>query len=186
MKSTCRIDVSSVSKDQLVEAAGKFLLNLESYKDASIEENIASPKFGSSDLLLTNKAKTSIVCAKLNNGRNCEAFIVSAIAYYFWFREFLKVGQCFFNGKPRLEMYFFLDDLPAIVSHMLEKLRENVRVHLVKYNLLQVEGLKGPAIYFQHVFPNNDVERTFLGPQLTKETPISNSTPLNIPNARWG
>ncbi len=186
MKSTCKTDVSSVPKDQLVEAAGKFLLNLGSYEDATVEENIASPKFGSSDLLLTNKAKTTIVCAKLNNGRNCEAFIVSAIAYYFWFREFMKVGQCCFNGKPRLEMYFFLDDLPAVVSYMLEKLRENVRVHLVQYNILQVEGLKGLAIYFQHVFPDKNVKRTFLEPQTTKEPPLSDSTPLNIPNARWG
>ncbi len=183
MKSTRRTDVSSVPKDRLVEAAGQFLLNLGSYEDASVEENIASPKFGSSDLLLTNKAKTDIVCARLNNGKNCEAFIVSAIAYYFWFREFLQVGQCLFNGKPRLEMYFFLDDLPAVVSHMLEKLRENVRVHLVKYNILQVEGLKGLAIYFQHIFPDNNVKRIFGGPQITEETPVCDSIPLNIPNS---
>jgi hypothetical protein len=143
-----------IPREELTEAAKRFLLNSASSKDLIPADNIRSPKFGASDLLFVNSARTSLTAVRLsgrNYGESCEKFIISSISYYFWLRQFITVSEVFFSGKCKLEMYLFSDVFSAPVRYLMDNLPSKSFLHLIKYNILQGEGLDEPAIYFQHM-----------------------------------
>ena len=142
----------AIPTKELISAAKKFLLHSDADKDLILEDNIDSPKFGSSDLLFVNKAKTSLTIVRWNHDEEeREKFVISSISYYLWLREFMTASEIFFNAKSGLEMYVFSRDFSAAACHMMEYLSKKIGVHLVRYSILEVEHVDEPGIYFQHL-----------------------------------
>ena len=141
----------AIPRKELLDAAKKFLLHSESHKDVVLVDNIYSPKFGSSDLLFVNKARTNLTVARLNDREDSEKFIISSISYYFWLKEFVTVSEVFFNGKSELDMYLFSNDFSAAIRYLMDNLTRKLNAYPIKYSILQVEDLNEPAIYFQHM-----------------------------------
>jgi len=134
--------------EKLIQRAKRLLL----------VDNIYSPKFGSSDLLFVNKAKTNLTVGKLNDSTDGENFIISSIAYYLWLKEFITVSEVFLNGKFGLDMYLFSHDFSAASCYLMDNLTRELKVHPIKYKILQVEGVDEPALYFQHMTPKDHGE----------------------------
>jgi len=151
VKTTYEAVSIAIQRKELLDAARNFFLHSGSHKDVVLVDNIYSPKFGSSDLLFVNKARTNLTVARLNDHEDCERFIISSISYYFWLKEFITVSEVFFNGKSELDMYLFSHDFSAAVRYLMDNLTGKLKVYPIKYNILQVEGLNEPAIYFQHM-----------------------------------
>ncbi|NVM21115.1 MAG: hypothetical protein HWN68_04985 [Desulfobacterales bacterium] len=151
LKTTHEAASLTISKEELLVAAKNFLCHAEANKDLVLLDNVQSPKFGSSDLLFINKAKTKLAAIRLDNRGDCEKFIIASISYYLWFKELITIGETFFHGKSDLEMYLFSHDFSAAICCLMDSLAKEFRVYLVKYNILQVEDFDEPAIYFQHI-----------------------------------
>ena len=151
VKTTYEAVSITIQRKELLDAARNFLLHSGSHKDVVLVDNIYSPKFGSSDLLFVNKARTNLTVARLNDHEDCERFIISSMSYYFWLKESITVSKVFFNGKSELDMYLFSHDFSATVRYLMDNLTGKLKVYPIKYNILQVEGLNEPAIYFQHM-----------------------------------
>lgn len=151
VKTTYEAVSIAIPRKELLDAARKFLLHSGSHKDVVIVDNIYSPKFGSSDLLFANKARTNLTVARLNDREDSEKFIISSISYYFWLKEFVTVSEVFFNGKSELDMYLFSHDFSVATRYLMDNLTRKLKVYPIRYNILQVEGLNEPAIYFQHI-----------------------------------
>jgi hypothetical protein len=98
-----------------------------------------------------DKAKTNVTVARLHDGEECEKFIMASISYYFWLNEFIRASEVFFNKKSGLDMYLFSDDFSAPICYMLDNIPNKLRAYLVKYHIIQVEDLREPVIYFQHL-----------------------------------
>ncbi len=151
--------VSSVlPANELKDAAKRFLLHSDSNKGLILADNIDSPKFGSSDLLFLAQAKSSITAVRLNHEDEGEEFVVSSASYYLWLEESMKVAEIFFNAK-NLEMYLFSRDFSEAACHIMDYLSQRVRIHLVRYMRLHVQGLDEPVIYFQHLTPEDPPEK---------------------------
>jgi hypothetical protein len=145
-----------IPREELTEAAKEFLVNSGLCKALIPADNIRSPKFGVSDLLFVNSGRTTLTVVRLNGrnyGESCEKFIISSISYYFWLRQFITVSEVCFSGKCKLEMYLFSDGFSAPVLYLIDNLPNEspLHLHLIKYNVLDGEGLDEPAIYFQHM-----------------------------------
>ncbi|MBE9581474.1 MAG: hypothetical protein IMF18_07635 [Proteobacteria bacterium] len=146
---------TAIPRDELVDAAKKFLMHSDSNKDLVLADNIESPQFGSSDLLFLNGAKTRLRVARINDTRDTEKFIVSSMSYYWWLEQSLTISEAFHNRKTGLDMYLFSNDFSAAIEYVMDNLGRKFNVHLLKYNILQVEGLDEPAIYFQRMTPRD-------------------------------
>jgi hypothetical protein len=190
VKSAYETDISAIPSSALLNATRTYLLRIDAYKDAVQTENLESPKFGSSDLLFVNNTRTNIVCARLSREKNCEAFVVSAVAYFCWLKEFLKIADVVFKQKARVDMYLFSTGFPSAVSYLMENLWNDLAVHLVKYKVLRVEGLKAPAMSFRPMTPTHIVQQ----PQKRREEPERNgmlmeqeeaTDPLDITARQW-
>ena len=145
----------AIPRKELLDAAKRFLLHSGSHKDLVLVDNVYSPKFGSSDLLLVNEAKTNLTVGRLNDREEGENFIVSSISYYFWLKEFITISEVFFNGKCRLGMYLFSRDFSPASRYLMDNLAPKLQVYPIKYKILQVEGVDEPAIYFQDITPKD-------------------------------
>jgi hypothetical protein len=148
----------TIPRKELLDAARKFLLHSGLGNDFVLVDNIYSPKFGSSDLLFMNRAKTNLTVARLNDRKEGEDFIISSISYYFWLKEFVTISEVFFNAKGGLDMYLFSHDFSAAIRYLMDNMARRLKVYAIKYNILQVEGLNEPAIYFQHITPKNHAQ----------------------------
>lgn len=149
LKITCDADSIPIPKKELVDAAKRFLLHSDSNKDLILLENINSLKFGSSDLLFINEAKTNLTVAKLSNRESSDKFVISSISYCFWLIECLTAGEVFLNGKTGWDMYLFSHEFSAAICYLVDNLSQELPIHLVKYHILHVEDLDEPAIHFQ-------------------------------------
>ena len=143
----------AIPRQELLDAAKSFLLCFGSDKDLNLVDNIDSPKFGSSDLLLVNHAKTNLIVGRLNNKAEGDNFIIESISYYFWLKECITISEVLFNNKCGVGMYIFSHDFSAASCYLIDNLIRKLNVYLIKYNILQCESLNGPAIYFQHIAP---------------------------------
>ena len=158
VKTTYETVSIAIPRKELLDAAKKFLLRSGSHQDFVLVDNIYSPKFGSSDLLLINKAKTNLTIGRLNDRKEGENFIISSISYYFWLKEFITVSEVFFDGRCGLDMYLFSHDFSAASRCLMDNLTRKSEVYPIKYNILQVEGLNEPAIYFQHIITQDHAQ----------------------------
>jgi hypothetical protein len=149
LKTTYEADFVAIPKEELVDAAKRFLLQSHSDEDLILIENIDSLKFGSSDLLFINKAKTNLTVAKLSNRESSDKFVISSISYCFWLIECLTAGKVFFNGKTGWDMYLFSHEFSAAICYLVDNLSQELPIHLVKYHIIDVEDLDEPAIHFQ-------------------------------------
>ena len=147
-----------IPRKELLDAAKSFLLCFGSDKDLILVDNIYSPKFGSSDLLLVNKAKTNLTVGRLNDREEGENFIIASISYYFWLKEFITISEVLFNNKCGVDMYLFSHDFSAASCYLMDNLTRKLNVYPIKYNILQIEGLNEPAIYFQHIAPQEHAQ----------------------------
>lgn len=158
MKTTYETLSITIPRKELLDAARKFLLHSGLGNDFVLVDNIYSPKFGSSDLLFMNRAKTNLTVARLNDRKEGEDFIISSISYYFWLKEFITISEVFFNAKGGLDMYLFSHDFSVAIRYLMDNMARRLKVYAIKYNILQVEGLNEPAIYFQHISPKNHTQ----------------------------
>jgi hypothetical protein len=145
----------SPCRQELLEAAGQYIRRLVNNDAIRAAENIASPRYGKSDLLFVTPTGGHVVVVKLDDGKERERFLISSISYYFWLRELMHAVSPFLGQMPKLDMFFFLGHVPVGVSFMLEKLRDNLRVHLIRYRIVPSENEKERALYFEHVFPES-------------------------------
>jgi hypothetical protein len=146
---------TAIPQEELMDAAKNFLLHSGSHKDLVLGDNIASPQFGSSDLLFVNQGKMHLTVARLNDAEETEKFIISSMSYYVWLKQFVTVGEVFSNGKIEMDMYLFSPDFSAAISYLMRDLAATLEIYLVEYKILQVEGLDEPGIYFQHLSPED-------------------------------
>jgi hypothetical protein len=146
---------TAIPREELMEAAKKFLLHSGSHQDVVLGKNIASPEFGSSDLLFVNQGKTHLTVARLNDTEDIERFIISSMSYYVWLKDFVTVGEIFSSGKIEMDLYLFSHDFSAAISYLMHHLATQLEIYLIKYHILQVEGLDEPGIYFQRLTPED-------------------------------
>ena len=155
LKATYDAPASEISKSSLLEAAKGFLLhgkNKQSFIDLN---NLDSLHFGASDLCLVNEDRTRMTVVRLGQKGEGEDFIFSCISYYFWLKQNITVTEILLNQQVEVIMYVFARDFSPAVSFLMQNLRETRSIYLVKYSILQVEGLKEPAISFQALSPQN-------------------------------
>ncbi len=145
----------AIPTEELMDAAQKFLLHSGSPRDVVPGKNIASPQFGSSDLLFVNHNKTHLTVARLNDTEDIEKFIVSSMSYYVWLKEFVTVGEIFSSGKIEMDMYLFSHDFSTAVSYLIHAPATKLEIYLIKYHILQLEDLDEPGIYFQRLTPKD-------------------------------
>jgi hypothetical protein len=146
---------TAIPREELMDAAKKFLLHSGSHQDVVLGKNIASPRFGSSDLLFVNQGKTHLTVARLNDTEDIERFIISSMSYYVWLKDFVTVGEIFSSGKIEMDLYLFSHDFSAAISYLMHHLATQLEIYLIKYHILQVEGLDEPGIYFQRLTPED-------------------------------
>jgi hypothetical protein len=146
---------TAIPREELMDAAKKFLLHSGSHQDVVLGKNIASPEFGSSDLLFVNQGKTHLTVARLNDTEDIERFIISSMSYYVWLKDFVTVGEIFSSGKIEMDLYLFSHDFSAAISYLMHHLATQLEIYLIKYHILQVEGLDEPGIYFQRLTPED-------------------------------
>ena len=142
---------TAIPREELMEAAKKFLLHSGSHQDVVLGKNIASPQFGSSDLSFVNQGKTHLTVARLNDAEAIEKFIISSMSYYVWLKELVTASEILSNGKMEIDMYLFSHDFSAAISYLMHHLATQLEIYLIKYHILQVEGLDEPGIYFQRL-----------------------------------
>ena len=142
---------TAIPREELMEAAKKFLLHSGSHQDVVLGKNIASPQFGSSDLSFVNQGKTHLTVARLNDAEAIEKFIISSMSYYVWLKDLVTASEILSNGKMEIDMYLFSHDFSAAISYLMHHLATQLEIYLIKYHILQVEGLDEPGIYFQRL-----------------------------------
>ena len=141
----------AIPREELMDAAKKFLLHSGSHQDVVLGKNIASPQFGSSDLSFVNQGKTHLTVARLNDAEAIEKFIISSMSYYVWLKDLVTASEILSNGKMEIDMYLFSHDFSAAISYLMHHLATQLEIYLIKYHILQVEGLDEPGIYFQRL-----------------------------------
>jgi hypothetical protein len=190
LKSAYEVDVAGIPSSALLRAAKTYLLRADADKEFVAVDNIESPKFGASDLLFVNKARTRVVCAKLARGKNCEAFVVSGLAFYCWFEELMQVGAPLFGHRATLDMVLFSHGFPPAVAYMTDRWAPDVRVRPIEYNVFRIEGLSHPVVRFRPVRTGRLVRRKTEKPPLQKEDAERNkhqqqSEPLDNSRQEW-
>lgn len=145
----------AIPTEELMDAAKKFLLHSGSRQDVVLGNNIASPQFGSSDLLFVNHGKTHLTVARLSDTEDTEKFVISAMSYYVWLKDLVTASEILSNGKIEIDMYLFSHDFSAAISYLMHALATKLEIYLIKYHILQVEGLDEPGIYFQRLTPKD-------------------------------
>lgn len=169
VKTSCETVPIATPRKELLDAAKRFLLHSESHEDFVLLDNIYSPKFGSSDLLFVNKSKTNLTVGRLYDRDGGENFIISSISYYFWLKEFITIGEVFFNETCGLDMYLFSHDFSAASRYLMDNLTKEVKVYLITYKILHVEGVDEPAVYFQHITRKDHAQEKLLKKGREKE-----------------
>ena len=149
---------TAIPQEELMDAAKKFLLHSGSRQDVVLGDNIASPHFGSSDLLFVNHGKTHLTVARLNDAEETEKFIISSMSYYVWLKDLVTASAILSNGKIGLDMYLFSHDFSASICNLMHFLGTESKIHLIKYAVLQVDGLDEPAVYFQPLTPEKLIQ----------------------------
>jgi len=142
---------TALPQEELMDAAKRFLLHSGSREDLVLGDNIASPQFGSSDLLFVSQEKTHLTVARLNDTEDTEKFVISAMSYYVWLKDLVTASEILSNGKIEIDMYLFSHDFSAAISYLMHHLATKLDIYLIKYNILQVEGLDEPGIYYQRL-----------------------------------
>jgi len=161
---------TAIPQEELMDAAKHFLLHSGSHKDLVLGDNIASPQFGSSDLLFVNQGKTHLTVARLRDTEDTEKFVISAMSYYIWLKDLVTASEILSNGKIDIDMYLFSHDFSAAVSCLMHHLATKLDIYLIKYKILQVEGLDEPGIYFQRLTPEDLAKnRSFKGVEQREE-----------------
>ena len=160
---------TAIPQEELMDAAKKFLLHSGSHKDLVLGDNIASPQFGSSDLLFVNPEKTHLTVARLSDTEDTEKFVVSAMSYYVWLKDLVAASEILSNEKIAIEMYLFSHDFSPAICCLLDHLAGKLDIYLIKYKILQVEGLDEPGIYFQPLTPEVVAKNTSLKGDEQKE-----------------
>jgi hypothetical protein len=146
---------TAIPQDELMDAAKNFVLHAGSHKDLVLGDNIASPQFGSSDLLFVNPGKTHLTVARLRDTEDTEKFVISAMSYYVWLKDLVAASEILSNEKIDIEMYLFSHDFSAAIAYLMDHLARKLDIYLIKYKILQVEGLDEPGIYFQPLTPED-------------------------------
>jgi hypothetical protein len=77
------------------------------------------------------------------------------MSYYVWLKDFVTVGEIFSSGKIEMDLYLFSHDFSAAISYLMHHLATQLEIYLIKYHILQVEGLDEPGIYFQRLTPKD-------------------------------
>jgi hypothetical protein len=149
LKSAYEVDIARIPSSALLRAAKTYLLRGDADKEFVAVDNIASPRFGASDLLLVNKTRTRVVCAKLARGKDCEAFVISGFAFYSWLEKLLQVGAPLLGHRPTLDMVLFFHRFPAAVALMMDQWAQDVRVRPIEYAVFRIESLSHPAVRFR-------------------------------------
>jgi hypothetical protein len=145
----------SPDRHELLAAVAKYIRRFPNNRALRAAENIVSPRYGRSDLLFVAPTGGHVVCVKLDDGKECERFLISSISYYFWLKELIHAARFFFGKMPRLDMFFFLGHISEDVSFMLEKLRDNLRVHLIQYRFMRSENEKERVLCLEQLLPGN-------------------------------
>jgi hypothetical protein len=159
VKTTYETASLAIPRKELISAVKKFVLDSFSSRELILADNVASPNFGSSDLLFVNKAKTSLTVVRLNSDHNkCEKFIISSIAYYLWLKEFMTVSEIFLDTKSKLDMYLFSRKFSAASRLAMDHFWKDIGVHLIRYTILRVDGLDEPGIYFERLTPEGPAQ----------------------------
>ncbi|MGD8758307.1 MAG: hypothetical protein PVH78_05490 [Deltaproteobacteria bacterium] len=144
---------TAIPQEELMDAAKNFLLQSGFHQDLVLADNIASPHFGSSDLLLVNPGKTQLTVARFRDTEDAEGFVIPAMAYYVWLKDLVTASELLSHGKIDIAMYLFSHNFSAAIPYLMDHVASKLDIHLVKYHILKVEGLDEPGIYFQPVTP---------------------------------
>jgi hypothetical protein len=169
LKSAYEVDVAGIPSSALLRAAKKYLLRADVEKVFFAVDNIESPRFGASDLLFVNKTRSRVVCAKLARGKDCEAFVVSGVAFYFWLKEMMQVGASLFGHRLTLDMVLFYHGFSPAVSYLNNRWLQNARIRPIEYNVFRIEGLKHPVVRFRPVRTHRLAERRKENPPLQND-----------------
>jgi len=145
---------TAIPQEELMKAAKNFLLQSGSDQDLVSADNIASPHFGSSDLLLVNPEKTHLTVARFRDTEDAEGFVIPAMAYYVWLKDLVTASEWLSHGKMDIAMYLFSHNFSAAIPYLMDHVASTLDIHLVKYHVLKVEGLDEPGIYFQALPPS--------------------------------
>lgn len=143
-----------MTRKELVHAAKAYLLKSDPPEALVVAQDINSLEYGSSDLLLVNKAKAKIIVAQIRHPEDEESgekFLISSLCYYFWLMEVLVVGEILLNLKPGLDLYLFSPDFSSAAFYLVDNLIKEFPIHLVRCTTGQAENFPGPAIHFQDV-----------------------------------
>jgi len=172
LRSAHEVDVVGIPSSALLRAAKTYLLRADDNRGFVAVDNIDSSRFGASDLLLVNKARTRVVCVRLSRGKNCEAFVVSAMAFYCWLKKLMQVGAPLFGQQATLDMVLFANGFPAAVTYMMDRWTRDTNIHLIQYNIFRVEDLGHPVVRFRPVNPTRRVQRATERPEPEQENPL--------------
>jgi hypothetical protein len=169
LKSAHEVDAVGIPSSALLRAAKTYLLRADDKRGFVAVDNIDSSRFGASDLLLVNKARTRVVCARLSRGKDCEAFVVSAMAFYCWLKKLMQVGAPLFGQRATLDMVLFANGFPVAVPYMMERWTRDTNIHLIQYNIFRVEDLGHPVVRFRPVKLTHQSQRKREKPEPEKE-----------------
>lgn len=190
LRAAVEVDSSEVSTSALLRAVETYLRRFNTYRDASVVDNVTSPDFGASDLLLVDRSRGRIVCARMTRGQDTSGFVVSSLAYYDWLRRCLEVGALFSDAAPTLDLYVFAQDFPASITSLTHRWSDRDRVHPIAYKLWRVEGLKRPAVHFKPVGPSRPCRAALQpgsesSPKPPRRRPARARDPFEITHDQW-
>jgi hypothetical protein len=154
LKPTNESVLSLIQREELVGEAKTFLLNSDPNGNFVALQSINSLDYGSSDLLLVNKAKANLTAAKLRYPKDKESgekFVISSLCYYFWLREAITIGEVVLNVKTEVEMFLFSHDFSSAIFYLVDNLVRDFPIHVVRYSICRSEELDEPEIHFQDV-----------------------------------
>lgn len=142
---------AKVPREDLIHAAGDFLLHLQGDPEVFPLERIVSPEFGSSDIAFAGKPKDCVTVARLNGEQDSEAFLVESLAYYLWAKELISISGAIMNTSSEMKMFLFSSCFSKSVHRIMDHWNPALKVHLIKYRIFKVEDLEKPVIHFEPV-----------------------------------
>lgn len=140
-------------REDLIRAAGDFLLRSQGNPEVVRLGKIVSPEFGSSDVAFAGKSSDCVTVARLNGGQDSEAFLVESLAYYLWAKELISVTGAIMNTSREMKMFLFSSCFSKSVLRIMDHWDPALEVHLVKYSIFQVEDLAESVVHFAPVTP---------------------------------